>query len=157
LLLLLPREFVDSWLDFMSEKVNPCNLVCGHTFFEEVAKLGAVADSDKFPLIMMNLSTEVYDPSKVKAGERPIPDTAQFIMSTDVEALCRDPARLKMVEAFMRDLRQAVQPLLSKAFENDTKTQRAILRLFEGNVVRVLAHKTQFKGDRFFIILANTC
>lgn len=124
-------DLVDEWLTFHSVDVDSTSIASSPNFFEAVSKILGV----KSPLLKLNISEVVYDPSVVDSKTRPIPDAAQFVTVKDLEALGKDPAKIEQMETFMRENRVLVQQALTRRTSHFHCLK--VLRLLEHNVVRL--------------------
>lgn len=136
-------DMVDEWLTHFAVAVNPCELACPPSFFNELAAAFGVSS----PLTKVNIAQVVYDGSVVERKPRPIPDTCKFITGREVELLCKDVAKVTAVETFLRNNRLATQAVIT----TQTSHQFFItaLRPLEHNVVRLALGKTLLKSMPF--------
>ena len=130
--------YVDEFLQFHAEEVDPTQLTCSHGFFNEVASI-----PKNYPLTKLALTMAQYNPDVVLSQSRPLPDLCKFIVHAEIQALIRDEAKLQSMEHILAETRKICQgPLQERIGAKRTAT---MLRKFAIQVARLALSKSMAK------------
>ena len=77
------KDYCQEYLDWYSRNVNPTELACSPTWYEEECKI----ITNKFPLTMLTTALLQLSGDGRVTNMRPTPDTARFISSPEMSAL----------------------------------------------------------------------
>ncbi len=137
ILALAQGGYVDEWLEFHAESVNPKELTVTPAWFEECIKnIGS-----QFPLFSVNATQIAYDRENVLPQLRPLADQCRFISVPELVAVGKNKERLEMCESIMRANRLQTEQVMTTNVSK--RTARGLLRDFEHQVVRLAFNKTQ--------------
>ena len=94
-------------------------------------------------MVRNNLAIQQYNPDYVEQRLRPTPDACRYISISDLVALGKKTDVVKEAETFMRENRQALEAEMIK--RTTWPTSLKFLRMFEGNVVRMILARSLHK------------
>jgi len=124
-------EYIDDWVDYISEEVDTGEISASPMFFESISKTLGVANRD----LKLNICQILYDPSVVDRRQRPQPDGCQFVTPKDVEVLAKDSAKVEDVNKLLKQNCDKFLPIL-KAQVAEPMAKK-LLRLLNHNVTRL--------------------
>jgi hypothetical protein len=127
-------DYVNEFMDFFHNKVNPMEIAVSSSFFEEAAKTLA-----KTPLTLLTTVQVAYDNTVVTEQVPPQPNTCRLVVPSDLASIKKAEGTLEMLERFMVANRQAFDKYLER--RSDVADSRhgigAVVRPFEHACVRM--------------------
>ena len=101
-------SYTEEFLQFHSTFVNPRELACSPSFFEDCARaLGKTRQ-----ILMLSVARAQYDQTMCLQQVRPQPDTCRLISCNDLNALAKREQELDKYEELRKSLREQVKPYI---------------------------------------------
>jgi hypothetical protein len=129
------RGYVDEWLQFHTEMVNPKEMQMTTGWMGDLAKLV----SPKFPLTKLSAIKCHLTGDQKQEQTRPLPDLAREIGTTDLANLGNDKKKLDYIEGVLRNLREKGERyLVDKVGARPT---RQLYDVIDVNLIRLALSK----------------
>ena len=127
-------DYVNEFMYFFHNKVNPMEIAVSSSFFGEAAKQLA-----KTPLTLLTTVQVAYDNTVVTEQVPPQPNICRLVVPPDLASIKKAEGTLEMLEKFMVANRQAFDKYLERRSDvaDSTHGVGAVVRPFEHACVRM--------------------
>ena len=129
------RAYVDEFLHWHANTVNPTELTVAAGWFGEASK----HINKMYGLFLLNLAEVAYNTEGAEKQARPQPDIARFISLPEIITIGKNKERLDMCEPFMAETRKLGNQFMTGKVDKASTT--SYLRLLEHQVVRLAMSK----------------